>query len=401
MRKHVLFLTSTNLACNPRCLKEVRLLSLMDVDITVVAFYLHNWTDKKEIVLNKELEHVTFHYLESTRVQFFPWLFASFLERISRMLVSIPRPGVLLSSVAVSKRSWQLLRWTKRAEIKPDLIIAHNPPAFYAAARMAGKLNIPFALDVEDYHPGEGHNATINNSQVVLMRRLFEAAAYVSYASPLIKEYSEKLLPERNPCSFVVNNLFPSADFSDNFKAGGGKLKIVWFSQNVDFGRGLEELIPVLAELEDQIELTLIGDGKEPFVRNVVEGRNFIRLVAPLDQQELHRVMGNFDAGLAIESGKDVNKQVLLSNKIWTYYQAGLFIVASDTPAQKRFLTERHDHGVCMTLTREDILKTFKRLINQLQDIRSKKTFRFQQAQNNGWEAESRLLSDKWGQILG
>ena len=65
--KHVLLITSTNLACNPRCLKELRLLIALQAKVTVLAFNLHNWTTSKEVTLNKEFTAVTFHYLETTK----------------------------------------------------------------------------------------------------------------------------------------------------------------------------------------------------------------------------------------------------------------------------------------------------------------------------------------------
>ena len=48
----MLLITSTNLACNPRCLKELRLLIALQAKVTVLAFNLHNWTTSKEVTLN-------------------------------------------------------------------------------------------------------------------------------------------------------------------------------------------------------------------------------------------------------------------------------------------------------------------------------------------------------------
>ncbi len=372
----------------------------MKAPVTVVAFNLHNWTNEKELELNKELSNVRFHYLESTSARFLPWLFSSLLERTARLVSPFFPRNLFLAAMCISKRSWVLLQWAKQWEGKPVLIIAHNPPAFYAAGWLGKKINAPFALDVEDYHPGEGHDKKIQDSVSQLMRALFKKAAYISYASPLIKSYTEKLLPQDHPSSFVINNVFQEADFSNTVPRDDDKMKIAWFSQNIDYDRGLEEVIPALSAFEDQVQLTLIGNPKEPFCQNFIAGRKFITLVGPLSQKELHRAMDNFDIGLAIEPGKDINNGLALSNKIWTYYQAGLFIIASDTPAQSDFLADHPGHGVSIALQRQNMPTTVKTLIDQLEDIRSKKTVRFEHAKSNSWEIESGALLNKWQEIL-
>jgi len=43
--KKILFLTSTNLASNPRLLKELRLAVTHGYDCTVMQFQLGNWSD--------------------------------------------------------------------------------------------------------------------------------------------------------------------------------------------------------------------------------------------------------------------------------------------------------------------------------------------------------------------
>ena len=160
------------MACNPRALKEVRLLSCMQATVTVVGFNLHNWTTENEKDLNKELQSVNFHYLESTKKDFFPWFIASLIEKIGVCLSFIVPFDIFVVSIAVSKRSWMLLRWIKKSKIKPDLVIAHNPAAFYPAYWLAKKYDIPFALDIEDFHPGETSGNTTKKSLDTLIKKI-------------------------------------------------------------------------------------------------------------------------------------------------------------------------------------------------------------------------------------
>jgi hypothetical protein len=398
---HIVFLTSTNLACNPRCLKEVRLALAGGYQVTVVAFYLHNWADEKEKDIARELEGVDFHYLETTKKTFFPWLLATAMEKTGRAFCMVFPGGFFWPAMAINKRSWLLLRWIKKWKGRPQLIVAHNPPAFYAAYRMAKHNKIAFGLDIEDYHPGEHDDKLAAIASNSLMKKLLPLTAYTSYASPLIGDYCKKFLsPGIGSSKVVVNNVFPSLDFHPPSARAGGKMHIVWFSQNIGAGRGLEEIIPCMDEFADRIEVTLIGNPLQPFCDELAAARPFVRIMRPLSQSELLHVIGEFDIGLAIEPGKDLNNNIALSNKIWTYFQGGLFILASDTPAQAAFISGHPGHGACIALERTIIIRTLDDLLRRLPDIRSTKAARFEQAKQFGWEKESLGLLNVWQEVL-
>ncbi len=399
MAREVLFLTSTNLACNPRCLKEVRLMRRPGVNITVVAFHLHNWTDAKEAELNTELKDVRFHYLEAGRRPLIPWLQASLLEKSSRLVQPLFPAGIRTAAFALSKRSWSLLKWVKGNKKRYDLIIAHNPPAFYPAAWLAARSGSPFALDVEDYHPGEGSSRKEHLASAVLMEKLLNKAAYVSFASPLIKTYSERLPGVRVNSNFVViNNTFPHSDFSrPEVRPGEEKLRIVWFSQFVDYGRGLEKILPILDAFRDKIQLTLIGSPRELFLRQELAGREYIRHLPSMPQDQLHRELSNYDVGLALEDGTvDLNRKICLTNKIWSYLLAGNYILASDTEAQRAFITAYKGAGVCCSISYDAVNRTITDMINTRESIRADSPGRFERAVAAGWEKESQILVNQW-----
>ncbi len=403
-QNQILFLTSTNLACNPRCLKEVRLANAMKVRITVVAFNLYNWTDEKEKELNAELGRVKFHYLDAGRKPFFYWLYSSFLERMSRALPGLLRRNAFLAALAVNKRSFLLYRWIKKHDAKYDLIIAHNPPAFYAAAALAKKTGRPFALDLEDYHPGEGNKKVVRDCSGYLMQRFLPEAAYNSCASPLIMKYSLALTAEKDSGKFlVINNTFPAAEFNlpGSVAPAGQRLRIVWFSQFVDYERGLEKVLPALDRFRDRIELTLIGSLREGFFENEIRNREYIICPGPLSQTALHASLATFDLGLALEDRTvDLNRNICLTNKIWSYYLAGLYIVATETEAQRLFLQERPRHGICTSLSGELFGAALADLLSQKEWVRAGQKERQSAASKEGWEHESILLEKKWTEVL-
>ena len=398
--KHILLLTSTNLACNPRCLKELRLMVDMKISVTVVAFNLHNWSTEREKELNEELPGINYQYLESCRKDFFSWLLSSIFEKMGRVLIPFFSSNLSLYALAVSKRSWLLLSWCKSSTAKPDLIIAHNAAAFYPAYWLAKKNKIPFALDIEDYHPGETIPATVKKGVSILMKNLIEKSTYASYGSPLIMQYCEKLLGVSNPCSFVINNFFPGSNFKDVVPVITEKIQLVWFSQNIDKGRGLEELLSVFVFFDDVFELTLIGNPIESFCSKEIEDKKGISIINSVHPTVLNKMIGQFDIGLAIEPGKDLNNTIALSNKILTYFQSGLFILASDTLAQQLFMQHHPGHGICSSLKKESLTHSFERLVKDKEQIRALRSKRFKNAAAFNWENESAVLKEKWEAIF-
>jgi glycosyltransferase involved in cell wall biosynthesis len=375
----------------------------MGYSVTVVAFNLHNWTTEKEEQLQQELHGVEFHHLETSRHPVLPWLMGSLLERAARFLLPLAPSDPSLAAIALDKRSRKLLRWVKSGKSQYDAVIAHNPPAFYPAAWLGRATGKPYAIDVEDYHPGEKGSPVMQRCVTILMRSLLRKAAYVSYAAPLIKEYSDRLSgSSEKDNGIVINNSFsrkefvrPAADPNED------RLRLVWFSQYVDYHRGLEKILPVLDEFRDHIRLTLIGSARAHFVARELTPRDYIHPIDSLSQQDLHRELSRHDLGLALEDGTaDLNRDLCLTNKIWSYLLAGLYILASDTSAQRRFMEEHPDHGVCAPLSPDSLRPVMSRIVADREILRAGATARFARAGAAAWDNESALLARKWNSIL-
>lgn len=404
MKKKVLLLTSTNLACNPRCLKELKLMLSKNADVTVVGFNLHNWTDQKEKELHEEFTGVHFHCLEGTRHQAGRWLFATFAEKCARFMVRVFTSNTYLSALAVGKRTWLLQDWVKKNTTQFQFVIAHNPPAFYPAAIIATQQSVPFAIDVEDFHPGEGNSPIEKKAVAILMRRLLPLCHYVSFASPLIKTYTENLLRLQPQDKFVVvNNAFPGGEFVQlaTSPANGEKIRLVWFSQFIDYHRGIERLLPLLDKFQHDLHLTLIGSMREKFFNSEIKHRHYISGLASVSQKELHLLLNNYDIGLATEDGAvDINRNLCLTNKIWAYFQSGLYLLVTDTPAQQKFLHAHPEHGCTISFSATDAEQVIRGIIKNKVAIRSARQHRFAAASNFSWEREASVLTQHWERIL-
>ncbi len=399
--KKVLLLTSTNLACNPRCHKELQLLLEHQFAVTLVAFRLHNWSDAIEKQMQQRYPAVQFHYLETTR-QGNPvaWLQAVLIERMARPLARFFPGSAWLQAMAVSRRSWLLLQWARQQDERYDLVIAHNPPAFYPAGWLCRHRGIRYAIDVEDYHPGEDNPEPERQSVARLMRQLLPGAFYNSYAAPLIRDYSLRLLSNVNPQQhLVLNNCFPASAFRLPERATGSvAVKLIWFSQVVDFRRGLENLLPALDRFpEGSFELTLIGDLRKGFYEQELRRRSYIKCLPAMPQDDLLQQLSAYDVGLALENNAaDLNRNLCLTNKIWSYFQAGLFILASGTDAQKAFMDQHPRHGISSSRPDADVYPLLQEIRNRIATIRAEQAERFDAARACSWERESASLLQRW-----
>lgn len=397
----IIFLTSVNLASNPRCRKEIELALAAGHKVSVVAFEMDNWTREKEKQIREQFKEVAFYYLSATRSDLWLWFKSTAIEKISRGLykLGIRTTGIIASGV--SRRSVLIQALLRSQNLYADLIVAHNPGAFYPAVSFALRNKSQYAIDVEDYHPGEGNDPLLKGMNEYLLQKVLPAARYVSYASEPIMQKVLSLVPQiRDSEGLVVNNAFPAKDFP---KPTVGKdeqvLNFVWFSQNIDVSRGLEQVLPVLDKFKDQIRLTLIGSLNKVFFENYLSGRSYISIISPMLQEELHALIGQYDIGLAIEPGKDVNNILALSNKAWTYFQGGLYILASGTEGQESFIRSFPEHGIVSSLDEANLMETLSFLIKDRKRILESKISRWQHAQNHSWTVESSKVLGIWDQI--
>jgi hypothetical protein len=179
-------------------------------------------------------------------------------------------------------------------------------------------------------------------------------------------------------------------------------LKLVWFSQNIDFNRGLEKILPVLDGFASEIELTLIGNLRSGFNHQQINHRKYIRVKEPLPQKMLHLSLDHYDIGLALEDGtEDENRNICLTNKIWAYVQAGLYIIASGTPAQVQFAAGYPDQVMVLPNDESGYKQIIGSLILQKKQIRIGKPGRFTAAKAISWEQESEKLLTIWAALIG
>lgn len=408
--KRILFLLQGNISLVPRAEKAIEALLTQGCKIQLVMVNRHpKWKQLDIPILNKL--KVEYTYLSIRREEgLWEWLTTSILHKFSIAASYIFRKNEHIRSFASSKL--HVLYWWNKNKIsklfQADVVAGYNA-MLYAAWLISSRMTIPFIFDMEDYHPVE----TIYHSdrQMEIRRRtencvhLLPKAQFVSFASSMIQMQTVSLLQSRN-CSmkscFTINNTFKTSDF--NFEPSPErKVQFVWFSQTVSYGRGLELILPFFTQFKDEVELTIIGNMDERFCQDYfLDNQGNIRVLPAMQQAELHREIGKYDIGLATEifTDRTDNRALCLTNKIFTYLLSGLFIFATNTPAQKDFIDSHTAHGIIVTPDAQSLESGFKYIIDNISEIRAEKAKRFSDAKKFSWETEQELYLNRFKAVL-
>ncbi len=419
---HLLFLTTTNFSTNPRLVKEVKLALGISSLVTVVMFRLGNWSDAKSESIASELKslgNIAIIVLPANKPPLLTWILWGTLEKLSRWIYPLLGNSLHINALANSRRSFQIAGAVKKIDPKPSFICSHNLGTLYPAWRMSKKWHVPFIFDIEDYHPGELIHFDPTNEKhrrEFLMKKVLPKATAITSASPLIGEYTMKLIGG-HPQHQVILNSFSQGEFieppNQQINSSTNQLKLVWFSQKISFGRGLEQLFEALhliakehSSTIESFNLTIIGDLDSDFESKVLDPLKdtiiwkHIHILPPMRQEELHKSLALYDVGLALEfDTADLNRQLCMTNKILAYAQAGLYILATDTPAQKQFIQQHEGTGLLCGQTAKGMSDGHLSLVKQQKAIESNRRKRFDKAQELAWEKDAVKLMLVWEKV--
>jgi len=274
-------------------------------------------------------------------------------RRLSRTL-GIARAGATLRRRAWLRSSEELL---DAAISEPTDFLYFCGGSFPIAREAARRLGARYAIDFEDFHSGELDDTREGRWQAELTMSLerdaFEDARFVTMGSPLIaSRYRER----DGVDGTVIHNVFPLPAKAPAFELPRGPLKLYWFSQTIGPGRGLEVAICAVGLSTIRAELHLRGAisqayraGLETLARDRAPNLS-LEIHEPSSPAAMVESCRAFDVGLALETGADVNKRILLSNKIFTYLLAGLAIAFSETDAQRSFRNALGDRQALFAL---------------------------------------------------
>jgi glycosyltransferase involved in cell wall biosynthesis len=340
----ILFITSGQPSLNPRLVKEADTLADSGYEVTVLYAYWNEWGTKfdEELIPSKKWKAIRVG--GDPKQKPFTWFLSRLILKTANYIIQKTGRYKYFGDWAISRSSYFLMKEAKKHSA--DLYIAHNLGALPAAVQTALRYKKPCGFDAEDFHRQEIVD-DINSFHFKICSYLEDKYLpllnYMSASSPLIAGCYASLY------KFEVTsllNVFPATSVPDAIDNEENKfLKLFWFSQTIGPNRGLEDIIEALQFLKDySFELHLLGEG-DADIKNIfttcLKGKSStIHFHEPIPSDKIIEFAAQFDIGLALETETPFNRDICLTNKIFTYIQAGLAVIASNTTAQAELLQQ-------------------------------------------------------------
>jgi glycosyltransferase involved in cell wall biosynthesis len=225
-----------------------------------------------------------------------------------------------------------------------DLFYGGTGATQWVVAEAARRQASRYALDAEDFHPGEHDTSPAGRrmrSLVMGIERAFlPGACFITAGSSAIADAYRALY---GIVPIAVHNTFPLPAVEPSFeRASGAALRLYWFSQTIGPTRGLEELVQAIARARISAELHLRGVEVPGYVAELQRSCRMLRIevLPPVPPDELVNSCRGFDAGLSLEQPAREHRAVCLTNKALTYILAGVSVVLTDTPGQRPFAAD-------------------------------------------------------------
>jgi hypothetical protein len=351
----VCLLTPGQPSTNPRLVKEADTLAAAGFDVTVIYAYWADWASKADIELLKSRTWLHARVGGAPGEQPLRYWFTRLRHGLSQRA-----SGPVLRWLV--PRNWRLSRVTPELvgaakRLQADLYIAHNLGALPAAVAGARKCGSRAGFDAEDFHSdmvSDEMTSTDNLAQDIESRYL-PRCGYVTAASPgLSQAYAAKY---RITPPVPILNVFPVEERPLQFRPTDptGPLRLYWFSQTIGSARGLEDAIRAMGMLATpHVELYLQGQwapGYQQEMESVAAAAGLkshqVVHLEPEAPSEIVRRASTYDVGLALEQSKIQNRDLTITNKVFTYILAGNAIAATATTGQTPIIDRIAPAGVC------------------------------------------------------
>lgn len=292
------------------------------------------------------------------------------------------------------------------ARVPTDLYIGHCLAGLAAAGLAAGRTGARLGFDAEDFHPAETTAAESDPVEIASIRRIesefLPRCRHLTAASPLIGQAYADAYGLHTP--LTVLNVFPrTAAPSAPVPAERpcGRPLLYWFSQTVGPGRGLEAFVELLGRGNVACTLRLRGlpaDGFPEHLRTLARASGFrgsldFAPIGPPD--EMVRLAASADLGLSLEQTRPRNRDLCLTNKIFTYLLAGVPVALTSTSAQRALAADLGAAAVSLDLSSPDqrAAAQFREFLHDPARLAAARTAAWQLgATRYHWESEQAAL---------
>ena len=351
-RYHVALVASAQPSANPRLVKEAKSLLQAGYCVSVIWCPISPWADDFDQQLFDEFQEINwvkagYH----SKYELFSYWYARIRQKFWQVFYKLF--GNYYDSAIKSLVLYSQELCSFAIQEKANLYIGHNLGSLPAIVKASSEFKTKSIFDFEDYHRGELDDNPLHLQMVNKVEyHYIPQISAITTASPAITQVYKNIFPQ---APFItINNCFPlshSVDFL--IELPHKPLKLFWFSQYIGKTRGLETVIESMSKFSnDEITLTLLGTTSNEikiYFQLLSEKYNLSKkqliFLDPVSEKEIFQIAAQHHIGLASEYSHSVNRDLCLTNKIFTYILAGNAIVLSDTYAQKSFLYDNPSIG--------------------------------------------------------
>ena len=399
--KKIVLITTGQPSCNPRIVKEADALHAAGYEVTVLYNYFVGWAEENDTILLSDVGWEFYMAGGSPLQNIKRYRYTRLRNKLAAVIGKLFGNQFLLAERMQARAYDELLRAAKK--IKADWYIGHNLGALAVAVNAAKFHGSKAGFDFEDYYRGEISPQEKNISIRIhrLEKKYLPALSYFSAASEMILSAVQKDHPEFKGKVVTLNNCFPLKQ-QPLFKEKDQHdctLQLFWFSQTIGINRGLETLIDALMLLNNSnIHLTLAGRCNATILSYIETHAGAIKaniyFVGIIQPDSLAAFAAQFDVGMALELQTPCNRDICLTNKVFTYLLAGNAMILSETAMQLAF-NKRYKIGYSYAVNNvQGLVQAISFYLNK-KNLDKQRTHNYLLAKNElNWELESKKLLD-------
>jgi hypothetical protein len=329
MTKRITIVTGQHLTANPRVWKEANALASHGYLVTIYTTWYNQLliTDDRKLILNSINYFPSFSLIYSWR-NILLVISAKGIKKLANYFFRCFNVSSIYQEVYLPR-----VQLNRILAIPADLFICHQEAGLLLGVQLLKK-GKKVAFDFEDWYAEESFNKFRSVDLFrVNERYALNHAAYITCPSKTmsisLKEYYKL---DRQVT--VVFNSFPI----DNIIVNNTQIipnSMVWFSQTIGPGRGIEAFLIALREFTAPVEIHLVGNCSNFFLNQLIQIiSNTPHKVFhhPLcKHNQLMQLLQKFRIGLVLELDFPLNRRYTITNKILTYLQLNMYVLATKT----------------------------------------------------------------------
>lgn len=360
MAKHICIISHQHLCRNPRVLKESIALTQNGYEVTIITS-----------IYNRALLMEDQNLLDNHKIKYLPYNklinknFSSYKSRICNKLGRLINKFGLENKWALGYSPNSCLKMALQQHA--DLYICHQELPTYIGTVLL-KQGKKVAFDFEDWYSEDLLAMARTHRPQKLLAKIENFALHhasicyttsLAMANAMATRHNTKT-PE------VIFNSFEAFNGSYANKKQTETIKLIWISQTVGPGRGLEKLVQAMNAINHvPLVLHLRGDVasayKETLKANLTNNQHSIKFLPLIPNDEIEKDLLNFDVGLALELNTPLSRDLTITNKIFHYLAVGLPVIASATQGQLS-LKEDFADGISLFKHKEELIELLANL---------------------------------------